>query len=146
MPQSVNTVSCATGLSSRCYQVRSAGQRQCTAYNLHTTVHARRLACSCPSPYTLLRHCYGEGSIHTMPGVILLDSLHIRSTGGKYRTHSKEGRFLYKVGTLQEFRKRPFAQNNHYNFNIVVLYGSTLRYYRNCLLFLKGSPFFGLLS
>ena len=39
-----------------------------------------------------------------------------------------------------------FCTKKHYNFNIVVLYGSTLRYYRNCLLFLKGSPFFVLIN
>ena len=39
-----------------------------------------------------------------------------------------------------------FCTKKHYNFNIVVLYGSTLEYYRNCLLFLKGSPFFELIN
>ena len=62
-----------------------------------------------------------------------------------YRSAFNVGRILY-WSRPSEFRKRPFAQSNNYNFNIVVLYGSTLEYYRNCLLFLKGSPFFGLIN
>ena len=45
-----------------------------------------------------------------------------------------------------EVLQTTFCTKKHYNFNIVVLYGSTLEYYRNCLLFLKGSPFFGLIN
>lgn len=55
------------------------------------------------------------------------------------------GGILYTVRGPPEYCKRPFAHLSDYSFNIVVLCGSTLEYYRSDLLFLKGVAVFGII-